>query len=433
MLFLAVLALDPTRAIPEIPTYARDVAFVLNRSCVPCHRAGESGPFPLTTYAEAKKWSSMISLTTKRRSMPPWSAVPGHGTFQGARVLSPTEIRLLENWDKTGAKPGDLAKAPAAPSFTTGWQLGEPDMVLSMPEPVDITAEGPDQLRNIVIPSALLEDKTVGAMEFRPGNAKVVHHALVFLDNSGVARRLDAADPGVGYVSFGGPGFFPSGSLGGWAPGGTTKWLPDGVGRYFQKGSDVVLQVHYHPSGKPERDQSKIGIFFSRKPVTRLVGGISVENWQISIPAGDANYLRTSNYTLPRDTTVLSVTPHMHLLGKEMRARAILPDGTRRPLVWVKPWSFRWQETYVYQPALKLPAGTRIEMESWHDNSAKNPNNPFSPQRSVTYGEGSNDEMSLCIFEFTTDRFEDLLFTINDNGVHNRVMDRIRSITKPKD
>jgi len=415
----------------EAPTYAKNVASVLNRSCVPCHRPGESAPFSLTTYAEAKKWSSMIALATKRRSMPPWSAIPGHGNFEGARVLSPTEIRLLELWHQTGAKPGNLAAAPKPPRFTKGWQLGEPDLVLSMPEAVDVPAEGPDQLRNIVIPSGLLQNRTVGALEFRPGNARVVHHALVFLDNSGGARRLDAADPGVGYLSFGGPGFFPSGSLGGWAPGGTTKWLPDGVGRYFQKGSDVVLQVHYHPTGRPERDQSKIGIYFSRKPVTQLVGGISVENWQIAIPAGDSNYLRTSSYTLPRDTTLLSITPHMHLLGKEMRARAILPDGTRRPLVWVKPWNFRWQETYVYQPSLRLPAGTRLEVESWHDNSAKNLNNPFSPPRPVVYGEGSNDEMSLCIFEITTDGIEDLLFTIHDNGVQNRVMERIRLLAKP--
>jgi len=434
MSFPLLAILDAERPVsgPDVPTYARNVAHILNRSCVPCHRPGESGPFPLTSYPEAKKWSSMIALTTKKRTMPPWSAVPGHGDFVGARVLTTAEISVLDAWHKAGAKPGNLATAPPSPKFTQGWQLGEPDMVLTMPEAVDIPAEGQDQLRNIVIPSGLLADRTVGAMEFRPGNAKTVHHALVFLDNSQAARKLDAADPGVGYLSFGGTGFMPSGSLGGWAPGGTTKWLPDGVGRYFQKGSDVVLQVHYHPTGKPEKDQSKIGIYFSRKPVTQLVGGISVENWQIDIPAGDSNYLRTASCTLPRDLTVLSVTPHMHLLGKEMRARAILPDGTRRPLVWVKPWNFRWQETYVLREPMKLPAGTRLELESWHDNSAKNPTNPFNPPQRVTYGEGSNDEMSLCILEFTANSIEDLIFTINDNGQQNRVLERILSLAKRK-
>jgi hypothetical protein len=218
--------------------------------------------------------------------------------------------------------------------------------------------------------------------------------------------------------------------LGGWAPGGTPVWLPDGVGRYFQKGSDIVLQLHYHPTGKAEADRSKIGIYFSRKPVTRLVGGIALENWEIKIPAGDKKYRRESSYVLPKEATFLSVTPHMHLLGREMRADATLPDGKKIPLVWIKEWDFRWQDTFVFKSPIRLPKGTRLEMHSVHNNSEEMSTNPFNPPREVVYGEGSNDEMSLCIFEVTTDHIPDLLELIADDGRHRKVLERAIELTK---
>lgn len=362
--------------------------------------------------------------------MPPWKAVPGEIAFKGDRLLSADEHTTLMQWVAAGAPSGDLAKAPQTPKFVTGWQLGEPDLVLEMPASFKLPADGPDHLRNFVIPSSLTGDRTVGAVEFRPGNPKVVHHALIFLDNSGAARKLEAKSKGPGYDSFGGPGFFPSGSLGGWAPGGTPQWLPDGVGRYFQKGSDVVFQIHYHPSGKPETDRSKLGIYFTRKPVTRLVAGIALENWEINIPAGASKYKRFSDYVLPMDVTFLTVTPHMHLLGKSMVAKAALPDGTTRPLVNVKNWDFKWQDTFVYQEPIQLSKGTRLWMESVHDNSEKNLLNPFSPPRSVKYGEGSNDEMSLCIFEVTTARIPDLLELIADDSRHRKVLERAIQLTQ---
>lgn len=405
-------------------TYSRDVAPILYARCTPCHRAGEVAPFRLEQYSDAKRWLRGIESAVRDRRMPPWKAVPGHGDFIGSRLLQDGEREMILNWIKSGAAPGDLSKAPRAPGFSAGWQLGKPDLVLEMPAAFSLPADGPDVLRNFVLPTDLGDDKVVAALEFRPGNPKVVHHALVFLDSNRAARALDAKDSELGYTSFGGPGFFPTGSLGGWAPGGSSQYLPDGIGRYFQKGSDVVLQVHYHPSGKPEKDRSKIGIYFAKKPVTRLVGGIALENWDIAIPPGEKVYRRTASYVLPLDTTLLSVTPHMHLLGRELKVWALLPDGTRKSLVLVKDWDFQWQDTFLYREPVRLPRGTRLEMETVHDNSTSNPRNPQAKPAVVKYGEGSLDEMSLCIFEVTCDRIEDLLSLIADDGRHRKVLER---------
>ncbi|HEX8914499.1 MAG TPA: hypothetical protein VF796_19275 [Humisphaera sp.] len=406
------------------PTYAGEVAAILFQNCATCHRPGEVAPFPLLTYADASRRARQIARVVGDRLMPPWKPEPGYGHFQAERRLTEQQIATLRAWADAGAPEGDPNLAPPAPTFAKGWQLGEPDLVIEMPESYALHAEGPDVLRNFVVPVSVDADKMVGAIEFRPGNPKVVHHALVFLDGSGQARKLDAADPGPGYTSFGGPGFFPSGSLGGWAPGTTPRFLPDGVGRYMKKGWDAVIQIHYHPSGKPETDRSSVGVYYVRKPAKRLVGGIAVENWDIDIKPGDANHKLASGYTLPTATTFLSVAPHMHLLGRELKVRAVLPDGTDRPLIWIRRWDFDWQDNYVLPEPLTLPKGTRIEMETVHDNSADNPRNPNRPPARVRYGEESTDEMSLCIFEVTCDDLGDLLRLIGHNTAERKVVER---------
>lgn len=428
-----ILCLGPQEsrvARPATVTFADHVAPIIYKRCTPCHRPGEAAPFSLTTYEEAKKWAPMIEAVTKSGRMPPWKAVAGYGEHRDARIITAEEKELLSRWHKSGTAPGVLSSAPALPKFVTGWQLGEPDLVLEMPESFEIAADGPDTLRSFVLPTNLGKDVTVGAIEFRPGNPSVVHHALVFLDDSGQARKLDASDAGPGYESFGGPGFFPSGSLGGWAPGGSPQWLPDDVGRYLKNGSDVVIQIHYHPNGMKTKDRSRLGIYFSRKPATKLVGGIALENWEISIPPGSSRYHRTASYMLPVAAEFLSVTPHLHLLGKEMKAKATLPDGTVIPLVWVKNWDFLWQDTYYFEKPIELPAGTLLSMDSWHDNSSENPLNPFDPPRTIVYGEGSNDEMSLCIFEVTTSRLDHLLYLIADDSRNRKVLERAIALTK---
>jgi hypothetical protein len=347
--------------------------------------------------------------------MPPWKPEPDFGHFLNERRLTARELALLAEWSDAGAPEGDPADLPPPQKFTEGWQLGEPDLVVKMEEPFDVPADGRDVFRNFVIPVELTEDKLVAVAEFRPGNRRVVHHALFYLDRSGTARKKDAADPGPGYGSFGGPGFLPSGSIGGWAPGGTPQPLRDGMGRQFQKGSDLVLQVHYHPTGKIERDQSAIGIHYVKQESQKAVIPITIVDRRLYLSAGAERHTISGSYTLPIDTTLVVVIPHMHLLGREAKATATLPDGTVEPLVSIKDWDFNWQDQYHLAQPRKFPKGTRLDYEAVYDNSDKNPLNPNTPPKEVTWGEQTTDEMFLCFFLVTTDRPEDQLALMFDN------------------
>lgn len=419
-------------AAPEKVTFNRHVAPILFANCSNCHRPGEVAPFSLLNYADAKKRAKQLASVTTAKSMPPWKLVPGHGRFADERLLTATEIATIKAWADAGAPEGEAAELPPAPKFTADWHLGKPDLVVKMTEPFKIPAGGKDVLRNFVIPMPEVTDnRMVSAIEFRPGNRKVVHHALVLLDTTGTARKLDAKEPGPGYdAENGGFGFFPTGGLGGWAPGVVPRHVPDGVGRFLAKGSDMVLQVHYHPSGKEETDQSEIAIYYSRKPVTRVLAGVAVENWHIDMPAGEKAFKLKAEYKLPTDVTLIGTAPHMHLLGREMDVWAELPGGKRVPLVKVSDWDFNWQDFYVYRKPLKLPKGTVLKMESRHDNSAANPANPHSPPKRMKYGEGTTDEMSLCLFEVTCDSFADLLVLLADNVKHNHVIERFSPIKR---
>ncbi len=412
-------------AAPEKVTFTRHIAPILFQHCVACHRPGEVAPFSLLTFADASKRAKQIAKFASSREMPPWKPEPGFGHFLEERRLTKQEIATVARWAATDAVEGNEADMPKAPEFPDGWALGKPDLIIKMPEDFTIPASGPDVLRNFVIPLNNEESKMVRAMEFRPGNRKVVHHALCFLDASGTARKLDAEEKGPGYnAEKGGLGFLPVGSLGGWAPGNTPRFVPDEMGRFLPKGSDAVLQVHYHPSGKAETDRSEVGVYFLKKPAKKLLGGVSLENWHIQIPAGEASYTRKAEFTLNVDTTFIGVAPHMHLLGKEMKAWAELPNGKTVPLIHVKDWDFNWQDYYLYRKPFTLPKGTTLRMESRHDNSSSNRANPNVPPKRIKYGEGTADEMSLCIFEVTCESIPDLLKLIGSNVEHLKIIER---------
>lgn len=395
--------------------YSRDIAPLLQANCMNCHREGEVAPFPLTSYDDARKRAKQIAEVTTSRFMPPWRPEPEFGHFLDERRMTPFEMQLLSAWASAGTPEGDAVDRPPAPKFADGWQLGEPDLVITVPEPFDIPAEGRDVFRTFVIPLDIPGDRLVRSVEFRPGNRRVVHHALYFLDSNGVARKKDEADPGPGYGSFGGPGFVPTGALGGWSPGNSPRFLPDNMGRYLKKGSDLALQIHYHPSGKPERDQSTIGIHFMKQPSNKVVAGLMVLDRKLVIPAGEKRHRMAASYTLPNDVTLVGVAPHMHLLGREMKATATLPDGNVLPLNWIKDWNFNWQDEYLYAHPAKLPKGTRLDVEAFYDNSADNPSNPNSPPKQVTWGEQTTDEMFICFFLVSTENPYDLIPLIIDN------------------
>lgn len=409
-------------------TYTRDIAPLIQTRCQNCHRPGQVAPFALTSYQEAVSHAEMLREVTQRRIMPPWIPGPAtHRRFVGERWLTDREVSLIKEWVEAGCPEGAAADLPPSPQFADGWQLGEPDLVVKMQAPFSVPADGPDLLQNFVIPINVPEDRLVAAVEFHPGNPRVVHHAVLFLDDKGQARRLDEATPEPGYGNFGGPGFLPSGALGGWSVGNMARRLPNDMGRYLKQGSDLVVQVHYHPTGKAETDQSEIGLYFVPKPVAeslsqpaKLVGSIWMANYEMDIPAGAADYRRSTTYTLPKDVILVGIVPHMHLLGKSMRVTARRP-GQDEPetLIDVPEWNYNWQDEYYYERPFALPAGSVLTVEAAFDNSAANPSNPSSPPRRVTWGEETTDEMLFCFFLLTANKTEDLIHTIFDNLGHD--------------
>ena len=387
-------------------TYTRDIAPILNANCVQCHRAGEIGPFPLTTYEEAGKHAKQMAKVTTELLMPPWKAEPGFGHFMDERRLSDREVALLAAWAKTGTPQGDPADLPAPMVFSSAWTLGEPDVVLEPTKPFTVPATGRDAYRVFSLPIDLPEDKYVVGYQFKPGSPTVVHHALIYLDDPHEARKLaDASTDGQpGYAHFGGIGFRPTGGIGGWAPGVSPYFLPDGIGRPMHKGTDVIVQVHYHPDGKEHQDTSRIALYFAKKPIEKVTTSFMLANFMINIPAGEPHYVRTASLgPIPADVTLLGITPHMHLVGKKMKVTATKPDGSVVPLVNVTDWDFRWQDQYRYVDPIKLPKGTVVNMEAVYDNSANNPDNPNTPPKRVMHGEQTTNEMCICFLQYTVD------------------------------
>jgi hypothetical protein len=234
----------------------------------------------------------------------------------------------------------------------------------------------------------------VAAVEVRPGNPRVLHHAGVFVDTSGVARQREAAEGGNGYASFGTPGFAPAAYLGGRVPGTTPRFLPSGIAAAVMPMSgDIALQIHYHATGKAESDQTEVGIYLMREPTNRMLDALFLRSFKLDIPAGDAAYAVEDSVEVPADCILMSVFPHMHLLGREVHASAQMPDGSVRPLIDIGRWSFRWQDHYFYREPFVLPKGTRIRCRWVFDNSAANPSNPYSPPRNILFGPNSTDEM----------------------------------------
>lgn len=394
---------DAARVKARKLTYARDVAGIIEKNCAVCHHAGEVAPFPLVTYQDVKKRAKQIAIVTSSRFMPPWKA-DSHGEFLDERRLTDEQIATIQAWADEGAPLGDAKDLPPTPTFKSGWKLGPPDQVVGLTEPYKLSAEGRDVYRCFVIPTDGKEDRYLSAIEVHPGNRNIVHHLIAYVDTSGQARKMDAADPGPGYTSSGGgPGFLPAGFLGGWAPGNETRRLPDGVGNLLPKGADIVLEVHYHKSGKPETDQTQVGLYFAKGPVQKRIHQLLVLNPFFRIPPGEKHYEVTASMPVFKDITVLGITPHMHLLGRDMKVTAKLPDGTVKPLVSVPDWDFNWQLTYAYRQPVKLPKGTVVNLVAHYDNSDDNPRNPNHPLRAVGWGEQTTDEMCIAFLGYTVD------------------------------
>lgn len=391
------------RKVPAKPTYAEHIAPILNAHCVECHQPGAVAPFSLIGYQEARRRSGTAVEAIKSKIMPPWKAVQGFGDFRDENRLTPEQVATIERWQQQGMPSGDLAKAPNTPAANAGWTLGKPDLVLEPSKPYSLGPEGSDEYVNFVIPTNYTDTKWVTAIDVRPGNNRVVHHVIAFLDAKGSTKRLAQREGGEWYRSFGGIGTIPSGSLGGWAPGLKAQFTPAGTGLRLEPGSTVVLQIHYHRTGKVETDKTKLGLYFSKVPVTSEMHLAWYLDPRVNIPAGENNYRIVQRHVTQRDTTFYSVMPHMHLLGRTMTATAALPGGKVIPLIKIDDWDFNWQLSYCFKQPIRLPKGTTITIEATYDNSAENVRNPNDPPQRVRFGEQTNDEMFLMIAGYTVD------------------------------
>jgi tetratricopeptide (TPR) repeat protein len=385
--------LPPATATAQ-PTFNKDIAPLVWQRCASCHRPGEVGPFSLLTYGDVRAHAAQIALVTARRIMPPWKPETGKGEFQDARRLTDTELDTLQQWIRNGTPEGDARDLPPMPDWASGWRLGTPDLIVTMAAPYAVRADGTDVFRTFVIPIPVARARYVRALEFHPGNPRVVHHANLGVDRTRSSRQLDARDPEPGYEgSMERDARYPEGQLLGWTPGQAPHAAPEGTAWRLEPDSDLVVQLHLQPTGKPETVQVTAGFYFTDTPPTRTPIGLRLGSETIDIPAGDAEYVVTDRYTLPVDVDVFAVQPHAHNLARRMEATATLPDGATRWLIAIADWDFRWQDVYRYVAPIHLPKGTTIAMRYTYDNSAANVRNPHRPPARVVWGQNTSDEM----------------------------------------
>jgi hypothetical protein len=377
-------------------TFNHQIAPIIYNKCAGCHRAGESAPFSLTSYQDVAKRGALIATVTEKRVMPPWHAAPASVTYRDERRLTVEQIALIRAWVNQGMPEGDHAEAPALPSFPAGWQLGQPDLIVTFPHAYRIPASGPDIYRDFVIPVGLAEDKWIRAIEVRPTAVKAIHHMLYYADTSATLRQRDQSEGLPGFAGLA----LPDGtiSLGIWAGGTQPHFLPEGIARPFPKGSDLVIQEHFHPTGKEDMEKTVVGLYFAKEAPARRMLSIQLPISfgffaGVRIPAGDKNFAVHDSFTLPIDVDAFGVSAHAHYLGKSMKLTATLPSGETKVLLNIPSWDFGWQDGYLFSDMVMLPKGTRLDGEVVWDNSASNPHNPASPPAPVTWGEQSFDEM----------------------------------------
>ena len=403
MVLGAVLGVSPAAAQPAV-TFTRDVAPILYARCSACHHDGGSAPFPLLTYSQVKQHAAQLVDVTQRRYMPPWKPEPaGSGTFIGANRLTDAELVTLADWVKGGAPEGDPSALPPVPKVTPGWKLGKPDLIVTPSEAFTLGPDGSDAFRIFVIPLPTTGVRYVKGLEFHPGNVRVVHHANIRIDPTRTSRQFDDADPQPGYDGLiAHTAVYPDGHFLGWTPGQVPPLLPKGLAWTLQPNTDLVVELHLQPSGKPELVKPEIGLYFGPDPPERVPTMLRLGKQDIDIPAGEKAHTIRDEYVLPVDATLEAVQPHAHQRARQIRAEATLPGGQVVPVIAIADWDFRWQDVYRYVTPLSLQKGTKLSMAITYDNSAENLRNPWQPPHRVFWGQRSADEMGDVWFQVLT-------------------------------
>jgi Flp pilus assembly protein TadD/mono/diheme cytochrome c family protein len=403
---------DTTSADTTSADTTSEVATLLRERCAMCHRPSGSAPFSLLTPDDARRRATQIAAVTKRRYMPPWKVDPADGPFIGQKPLTGREIDLIQQWAASdpGPRPRSSSVPSSEPPAADSWQLGKPDLVVTLGEPYQLQAEGTDVFRIFVVPIPVDAERYVRGIEFRPGNARVVHHANIRIDRTPASRALDDADAGPGYSGLIlRSAEYPDGHFLGWTPGQVAPLVSPDLAWRLAPHSDLVVEAHMQPSGRTELVQPSIAFFFGDRPPTRTPLMLRLGRQTIDIPAGDKRYVVSDSYVLPVDVDVLALQPHAHYRARTVRGEATLPDGTTKQLLAIADWDFRWQHVYRYVTPLALPRGTRLSMEYVYDNSVDNLRNPERPPKRARWGQRSSDEMGDLWIQVLTRTPKDLV------------------------
>ncbi len=367
------------------PTFTKDIAPIFFKNCAECHRPGEIAPMSLMNYKEVRPWAKAIREKVVSREMPPWHADPAHGQWSNDKRLSQKDIDAVTAWIDAGVPEGDPKAMPAAPKFAKGWQIGEPDLVINMPEEFTVPAEGAVPYMYFTVPSNFTEDRYVTAMEARAGDLSVVHHIVVYVRDpkEKASRKQDIG----------------TGLLGALSPGNTPFIAVPGTAKLIKAGSNIVFQMHYTPSGKATKDRSMIGLKFAKAPVDKVITTTAAWDARFEIPAHAQNHEVRATYLIEEDVDIISLMPHMHLRGKDYTYIAHYPDGRKETLLSVPRYDFGWQVYYYPVKPLRMPKGTKIETIAHYDNSTRNAQNP-DPAKAVRFGEQTWEEMMNGFFDF---------------------------------
>lgn len=384
--------------IPKSVTYYEHVAPILNRSCVPCHQKGEIAPFELTNYALAKKWSPMILRVTHSKTMPPFKAMRGYLPLKSDIALSAAELELLAKWDEQGNPEGVLkSNAP----ILTPPKREKPDIILDRKRTYRVMPDIGDQTRILPFKTNFSTTKYLKKVLILPGDRRVVHHVVAFLDTLGHSLKLDGEKGEVGYSASSGMGFAPLGALSGYAPGFDPIPAPKGSAYELPPGATIALQVHYSSVGIPVDDNTRIALYFAdEKPKELAVLGI-MQSLDTRVEPGDKNGKLHMEFTFDEGTTVYGILPHMHNIATGIRVRQQNPKQNPFTVVALENWNFGWQQMYEFEKPLVVPKDATWICDVSYDNSADNPNNPNRPPKLVVGGFRTKDEMLLLAYLFT--------------------------------
>lgn len=382
-------------------TFSEHIAPIIYNHCTTCHRPGEIAPFSLTNYSEVYNWGDMIGYVTDIRYMPPWKAEVGYQQYQKENYLTPSQVQLIADWVAQGKPQGNPSLEPPLPVFPTGSQIGTPDLVLSFSQTYTHQGNNEDEYRYFVLPTGLTETKDLVAMEIRPGNNAIVHHALIWADTTGEAMAADLETPEYGYGGGGSLLDFLGtidNQLPSYVPGQKPHVFTNGIAQRLYPGTDIKIQMHYAPTATTEDDSTSINLFFAQTPATRFIRSKVMTPFTsvvtppfVMIPGTTTDFHGT--WELDQDVSLVGIMPHMHMLGKNWRVYAIKPGGDTVNLIRIMDWDFNWQSSYYFKKLLHLPQGTTIHAYAKYDNTANNPNNPNSPPQFISWGENTSDEM----------------------------------------